>query len=232
MRTINKLLFDIDHKLTHLDIDSIKYSDSIIEYPVAKVISFNWETKLEPPATNSSKKTYNEVVYVQDQSSSHRSIADKQSILDIDDDPNYGIKKLLEQRSLAFPSAYFDMFYSITKPVMMNIKYLYNRPRPQTIGKIYGLNIDVLETQTHHTPSYPSGHTFYTALACEILSELYSSLKYELKEQVNNTANARIRQGVHYKSDNDASIILAKYLFEKLHPILQKEPSWTDFTKY
>lgn len=232
MGLFNKLLFDIDHKLSNLDIDSIKYSDSVIEYPLAKVISFDWKKILEPPSSNSSPKTYNEVVYVRDQSSSHRSSDDKKSILNIDDDPNFSLKEMLKQRNLKFPYAYFDMFYTITRPVMINIKYLHNRPRPQTIGKIYGLNIDVLETETHHTPSYPSGHTFYTALACEILNVLYPSLKYELKEQVNNTANSRIRQGVHYKSDNDASIILAKYIFKNLHPLLQKEKSWTDFIKY
>lgn len=232
MGLINKLLFDIDYKLTNLDIDSIVYSDSVIEYPISKVINFDWKKILDPPFKNSSNKTYKEVIYVQDQSLSHRSFQDRENILNIDHDPNSGIKALLKQRNLQFPSAYFEMFYNITKPVMLNIKYLYNRPRPQTIAKIYGITIDILETETHFTPSYPSGHTFYTSLAYEISHSLYPSLKHELKTEVNNTANARIRQGVHYKSDNNASIILAKYLFNKLHPLLQKERSWTDFMKY
>lgn len=232
MRQFGKILFDLDFGLTKLDIDSIKYSNSLIEYPIPDIVSCDWKEILEKPYTNSSKQTYKEILYVQDQAVSHRSKSDINNILNIDKDPNFGIYKLLEERNLKFPYNYFHMFYDITKPVLLNTKYIFNRARPKTVGHLYGIHIDIIETETHHTPSYPSGHTFYTSLASEILKELYPELKYELNEQVENTANARIRQGVHYQSDNDASLILSKYMFKNLHPILKKEPQWTEFMKY
>lgn len=232
MKQHSKLLFDADYKLVRVDIDSIKYSDSIIEQPLSNIIDFDWKQILSPPRENSSKQTYKEILYIQDQTIAHRSDLAIQDILDIDNDPNFGIKKLLKERNLKFPLDYFNIFYSITRPIMINTKYLYNRARPKTIASLYGISINVLETETHHTPSYPSGHTFYTALAAKILEELYPNLKYELKQQVDNTANARIRQGVHYPSDNEGSLVLSNYVFNKLHPILQKEPQWTEFMKY
>lgn len=232
MKQYNKLLFDADYKLIRIDIDSIKYSDSIVEYPISDIVEFDWKKILEPPNYNSSKQTYKEILYIQDQIVSNRSDSDIKGILSIDNDPNFGIKMLLRERNLHFPFEYFNMFYRITKPIIINIKYLYNRARPKTIANLYGINLDVIETETHHTPSYPSGHTFYTSLAAEILMELYPQLKYELKEQINNTANFRIRQGVHYGSDNDASLVLSSYVFNKLHPILKREKQWTEFMKY
>jgi hypothetical protein len=40
---------------------------------------------------------------------------------------------------------------------------------------------------------------------------------------------ARILQGVHYPSDNLGAINLSNALFNKLHPILKKEPQWTEY---
>ena len=108
-------------------------------------------------------------------------------------------------------------FYNIIEPILMNVKFLWNRPRPAQLAKYYDLNIDVLVTDTHHTASYPSGHTVYSSLVSHIIEYYYPAIdKKKLYSLVKDTAKARILQGVHYPSDNDASIKLTKFLFYKL----------------
>ena len=84
------------------------------------------------------------------------------------------------------------------------------------MAKIYGLTINVIETDTHHTPSYPSGHTVYARLAANLILKSNPEFQYELDLIVSKSAHARVLQGVHYPSDNKASIIFTDYIFKKL----------------
>ena len=45
---------------------------------------------------------------------------------------------------------------------------------------------------------------------------MYKEFQYELDLIVNKSAQARVLQGVHYPSDNKASIIFTDYIFKKL----------------
>ena len=227
-----KILSDINYSLTSIDIDTIRYSDSISEFPVPDIVSIDWKNILSAPLKNSSPKTFQEIQYISKSIANDRSDRWIEKLLRIDADPGVEILDLLGSRRLDFPYAYLKMFYAITKPVLLNIKYIYNRARPQTIGNIYGIKIPVIETETHHTPSYPSGHTFYTSLAANITKAIYPGLSFELDAIVKDTAMARVLQGVHYPSDNLAAVDLSSALFEYLHPFLQKEKQWTDFMNY
>jgi hypothetical protein len=85
------------------------------------------------------------------------------------------------------------------------------------LAKYYDLNIDVIVTDTHHTAAYPSGHTVYSSLVAHIIEYYYPTVnKQKLDSLVKDTGKARILQGVHYPSDNLASIKLTKFLFNKL----------------
>lgn len=226
-----KILADLRHSLMSVDIDTIKYSDSVSELPVSDIVKLDWKNILIPPPKNSSKKTFSEIQYIYESIKRQRTEVWTKKLLRIDSDPGVEIFDLLDSKKLNFPYQYLKMFYSITRPILLNIKQLYNRPRPQTIGNIYGIELEVIETETHHTPSYPSGHTFYTSLAANIAKSIHPSLSLEFDGIVKNTETARVLQGVHYPSDNAASIDLSTILFNGLHPLLQKESQWTDFTK-
>lgn len=78
-------------------------------------------------------------------------------------------------------------------------------------------------TDTHHTASYPSGHTVYSNLVALILKNAYPQIdNKELDNIVLETARARVIQGVHYPTDNKASLIFSKYIFDQLNPKLKK----------
>lgn len=211
------ILSQINHSKASIDIDNLFYNDHITEYPIANIIlDLDWKNIIDSPDKNSSKQTYQEMINVYNKTK-QRSKEQIDIIRKIDFNPNYFLLDLLDRLELMFPVDVFKEMYSISRPVLMNIKNLFNRARPYQLGNLYGMEFDVIVTSTHHTPSYPSGHTFYTALAANIVSNKYPQIKNELNRIVQITADARISQGVHYKSDNDASVQLAKFLYNYLN---------------
>ena len=80
----------------------------------------------------------------------------------------------------------------------------------------------MIVTQTHDTPAYPSGHTVYSKLVANILHDMFPQISFvELDSIVKKTGFARVVQGVHFPSDNEASIIFTNYLFKALNPKLR-----------
>ena len=98
----------------------------------------------------------------------------------------------------------------------MNTKNYWNRPRPSQLSKLYGIEIEEIVTGTIDTASYPSGHTVYSKLVANILKKIYPQFAKNFDNIVDATAEARFKQGVHYPSDNKASIEFANYVYEKL----------------
>ena len=96
----------------------------------------------------------------------------------------------------------------------MNLKWQYNRPRPHQLSPKFGVEINYISTDTTDTPSYPSGHTAYAAMLASVLSEMYPEYSGELYELVNVAGKAREMQGVHYESDNDASMVIVGALWQ------------------
>jgi hypothetical protein len=57
----------------------------------------------------------------------------------------------------------------------------------------------------------------YARLAGNLVTISHPEFKYELDQIVNRSAYARVLQGVHYPSDNTASIIFTDFIFHKLY---------------
>jgi hypothetical protein len=173
---------------------------------------------LDAPPTNSSSTTVQELKYMSDLTS-NRSQKDIELIHIVDQDMDSMFKALLVKYELKYPIEYIESMYSVIRPIIYNIKSLWNRPRPYQLAKYYGINIRTIMTDTHDTAAYPSGHTVYSKLVANILQEMYPQIaQYELNNIVRQTAMARVKQGVHYPSDNSGSIVLANSLFKSLHP--------------
>lgn len=209
------ILSQIKNNKNSIDVNQLFYFDHVTEYPIPDIIDIDWKAILPKPELNSSKKTYNEMVEVYNRTK-QRSSQQIDIIKKIDINPNFYLFELIDRLNLKFPSDIFYEMYSIMKPILINTKNLFNRARPYQLGKFYDMDFDVIVTSTHHTPSYPSGHTFYTRLGCNIIANNYPNLKNELNKIVNITAEARMSQGVHYRSDSNAAIILADHLYDYL----------------
>jgi hypothetical protein len=213
----NKLLYKLNSVLGSIDIDSLKYTTSIVEdQEVSKLIDFNYKSILDNPPKNSSESTLKELIYISE-ITNNRNTEETNLVYKVDAKASRLVVDFCNEKNIIFPKTEFDQLYNIIKPLIINTKNYFNRARPYQLAKFYGLIIDVIETETHHTPSYPSGHTVYARLAANLVSRSNPEFKNELDQIVNRSAYARVLQGVHYPSDNNASIIFTDYIFAKLN---------------
>lgn len=203
-------------------IDSLGFDTIFLEQPLSKLVDFDWKKILKPPAKNSSQTTIEELLLIS-KTTKNRTKKDIELVYNIDQDMDTPFILLLNKYKLKYPQNYIDLFYDIVHPILLNVKGFWNRPRPNQLAKLYNINIDLIKTDTTHTAAYPSGHTVYTSLVASILKDIYPQIdQKKLENIVLETARARVMQGVHYPSDNQASLIFTKFVFNKLNPKLRK----------
>jgi hypothetical protein len=203
-------------------IDSLGYDTIYLEKPMSNLIDFDWKNILNAPPKNSSQTTFKELRLISE-STKKRTQKDIALIRNVDQDLDFPFISLLSKYKLSYPENYISLFYDIVYPVLINTKNYWNRARPKQLAEFYNIDIDVILTDTHHTPAYPSGHTVYSNLVANILKDIYPKVSIsKLNDIVLETAKARVLQGVHYPSDNKASIQFSNIIFNKLQPKLRK----------
>jgi hypothetical protein len=204
------------------NIDSIGYETVYLEQPTSKLIDFDWKKILQAPPRNSSQTTKNELVFIS-KNTKERTHQDIELIHNVDTDLDKPYELLCKKYRVEYPYNYISLFYDIILPVLLNTKKYWNRARPKQLAELYNIDIKVILTDTHHTAAYPSGHTVYSKLVANILHFIYPQIKQtELDNIVLQTARARVMQGVHYPTDNKASLIFSNFLFDNLNPKLRK----------
>tara|TARA_R100001440_G_C2520028_1_gene118762 strand:+ start:1464 stop:2486 length:1023 start_codon:yes stop_codon:yes gene_type:complete len=100
-----------------------------------------------------------------------------------------------------------DALYQIT-PIIFELKYFYNRPRPYQVAPKLGLPLKYLEVESAETPAYPSGHSTQGIFIGHFLGDLFPLHRDNLIEIGNNIGISRLIGRLHYPTDD----ILGKYL--------------------
>ena len=196
-------------------VKNMKYTDKPRTWKVSKQVTIGWDDVLPDPPQNNSETTKKELVYLSNLTRS-RSSSQVDLIKLVDEEPNDLFHQTLKKLNLEFPKEIFDKSWNILKPIILNLKHRHNRPRPYQLSEKYGIEINLFDSKTAQTPAYPSGHTAYAAFAGSMLATLYPQHTSEFYELINLAGRARILQGVHYPSDNDASMVIASVLYEDL----------------
>jgi hypothetical protein len=213
----NRLLSEINSSVGSTNIDDIKYTNQkISDHKISSLVDFDYKSILNNPPKNSSSSTLQELIYIS-RITNNRTDTDIAFVHKVDKDASSLVIDFCQDKNINFPKEDFDKLYSIIKPLILNTKYFFNRARPYQLAKFYGIDINVIQTDTHQTPSYPSGHTVYARLAANLVLRSNPEFKYELDQIVNKSGYARVLQGVHYPSDNKASILFTNYIFDKLN---------------
>ncbi len=204
---------DVDYIVQNNKINELRYTDNPKKFAVKYNLS--WKDILEPPPLNNSLIVTDELNYLS-RLTSNLSDSQVDLIKIVDKDPKYLFKQTLFKRGLDFPEEEFKKYYEVLDDYILTVKQYFNRVRPEYLGDILGKKINVIESKTTKTPSYPSGHTCYAVLACILCSRIYPSLIHEFRDSIKTTAYCREMQGVHYPSDNKASVIFAESIFQQL----------------
>lgn len=209
-------------------IDSVVYKENLKNRKVSSIITIDWGGVLPEPPKNTSEETRKELEYLQSLTS-NLSYEEKNLVHLVDKEPLDLYKPIFDSMRQAIPKKEFKKLYKIADPIITNLKNKFNRPRPKQLGNLLDYRINVIETKTHHTPAYPSGHTIYAALGAYLFSDMYPHRSSEFFKMIGVAGFARCLQGVHYPSDNEASMVISGAIWQdvryKLFPNLQTNRS-------
>lgn len=213
---------------TQLRIDNLKYSPDF-DYMSSHYASMSFPEIgdidlfkiLEPPPKNSSQTTQDELKYLE-RITNNRSKQDLNLVYSVDEDPLNLFDDIIYQHKLIFPTKFFTaVYYTCVIAIVDHLKFFYNRPRPYQLAEFYGVNVSRIITKTHKTPAYPSGHTMYSTLISEILSDKYPEFTKEFNKITDLCGKGRELQGVHYPSDNQAAKKIVKVIYPELKKYYQ-----------
>ena len=205
-------------------LDSVVYTDKTRTWKVPKIITIDWEGVLPEPPKNTSEETKKELQYLE-KLTSKLGYEEKNLIDLVDKEPLDLYKPIFSKMGKPIPKKDFEKIWKISEPIVMNLKHKFNRPRPKQLGDLLNYKINVTESRTHHTPAYPSGHTVYAALGAYLFSDMYPHKSSEFFKMISLAGLARCLQGVHYPSDNEASMVISGAIWQdvryKLFPQLE-----------
>jgi len=194
----------------------IKYSDTkySIKDDLINKLNINYLQTISKPPANDSKSTIRDLKELQE-ITQNRSTEDIKLIYMVDREPMDLFNRYLIAFRLSVPQKLFnDIYWNYFDIINTDLKYFYNRARPIQLAEMHDVQINVITTETHHTPAYPSGHSVYAYTLAYLCSELFPDHKKQLFQIADRCGEARILQGVHYRSDIQA----AKTLVSKLYP--------------
>ena len=192
------------------------------------LITIDWNSIIPDPPSNTSDATKTDLKQVESMTRK-LSRKDRDLVMLVDDDTANLFKPYLKKAGLEYPTDLMDSVIDNIDTVLLNLKYKFKRARPFQVAPHLGYIISVIQTSTHQTPAYPSGHQGQGAIIAEVLSSLYPEHKSQWDEFAKLVGKARVMQGVHYPSDNEVSITLAKALWENIKDNL--DDKWIDRIK-
>jgi hypothetical protein len=217
---MNKFLDELSRRTA---IDSMRYVDAppkrhvaVMARPTPSIQLKDKDIQLPAPPHNSCEKTRDELKFLQNLTSNVTpeqtkliKLADDNMITDIFMvDYDWPDKEQIV--------AQLEDLNKQINTITMKQKYKFNRPRPEQLAKEYGYNIKVFPSSTTKTPAYPSGHTTLAYVIAYISSDMNPSNRDKDLEKANQVALSRMLMGVHYPSDNEASISLAKQIYSSI----------------
>lgn len=107
-----------------------------------------------------------------------------------------------------------DKLLDDTLPLIIKLKFYFQRPRPYQLAEHYKLKLFPFESKSADSPSYPSGHSLQSKLICHVLGNHFPE-KFDYFERLaKDIEYSRLYMGVHYQSDIDYSLYISEIIFK------------------
>ena len=171
------------------------------------------ELDMKDPPANTSKETRAELEQMSKQIK-NLSDAKKKEYIDTDHDTAYYIKEYMEDNDLEFSERFIEVLIKSARNVGRHFKNKYMRPRPYVVAKKLGMPIKFLDTETAHSPAYPSNHALQAKVVANYYSKIYPAHQDQLFEMADKSGEGRVNAGIHYPSDKTAGYKLADDVME------------------
>jgi hypothetical protein len=170
------------------------------------------EMKRWTPPPNSSSVTQNELKRLQQYLTTKREVKDNmydEGLLDMI--KSHFIKAGADKE---FVTVVTEGVAEDVIPLITKLKYWFNRPRPSQLSWYYDMNFFPDFSYFVNNPSYPSGHSTLTAVTCHVLGNLYPEAYKTIQGVIKEARESRLYLGLHYPSDNDMAMVVAKNVLE------------------
>lgn len=103
-----------------------------------------------------------------------------------------------------------DKIIDDTVPLVMKLKFYFQRPRPYQLAEYYKLKLFPFYSKSAASPSYPSGHVLQSKLICHVLGNHFPDRFDYFESLALDVQYSRMYLGVHYPSDVDYSLFVAE----------------------
>ena len=218
---MKKIISEMDDSLqdsiNSMVYDTKKYSFKSI--PKIEISEDEWKGFIKPPPSNTAKSVREDLQELSD-ITRNRTTEQKAFALRVDDKVESIFKDYLEKVNLRYPEKFVDAAWEIYYPLITNIKYYFNRARPQQLAPKYGIVLDAIVTPSSKTPSYPSGHSVYGYILESILSEMYPLHITKFEEISEHVGISRKILGIHFQSDIVAARKVTQFIYPKIRNYL------------
>ncbi len=107
-----------------------------------------------------------------------------------------------------------DSIVDDATPLLMKLKYSFNRPRPRQLAAAHKLKLFPHESYSDNSPSFPSGHVFISKILCEVIGNRFPESYGDLQKLLDDVINSRIYMGLHYQSDIDVALMCAEQVLK------------------
>lgn len=193
MTSVNDLQYGNPDRRNNIYLHTESYLDSLLEeltnYPFP--LNDSEETKAE----------IQELMTLTDQISYNEDLLNRFDIYDKEFE-EYMTQSLVNSGiSLAEADVLLQSVKTDTKPLLVKLKYHYQRVRPYQLSKMLGLELISFSSVAADSPSYPSGHAFQSRVYAEVLGNKYPQFHKALHELATDIMWSRMYLGVHYPSD-------------------------------
>ena len=138
----------------------------------------------------------------------------KRDYQNCDKDASYYIKEHMRKNNLEYDEDVIEDIEEQCSPIIRHFKNHFNRPRPYQVAQLYNKTLNRFKTGTAKTPAYPSGHAMQPMVVALHYSKKYPEHKDELIRGAKICGYGRVIAGLHYPSDYNAGIELAKKVME------------------
>jgi acid phosphatase (class A) len=122
----------------------------------------------------------------------------------------------LDKNNLKYNRELLENILNAATNVILNQKYIFNRPRPRVLAKELVVSMSPLTSSTADTPAYPSGHSGQSRILALYLSERHTDHSQGFLELAEECGLSRLNGGVHYPSDHEAGVEIGNILYESM----------------
>jgi len=170
--------------------------------------------KATPPPDNSSNQAKQELDYLATIDTNKAFVESCDNILEY-------FQAYFEDKPANFPDRSVGKLLRTSAPVISELKWHYNRPRPWQLAKPYGIKLGPAKLDSMATPSYPSGHATQAILVAHVLGDMFPEYRQDLLQLGEDISMSRLVAKAHYPTD----IKFGEDLGYKLYKHYKKEKS-------